>query len=374
MKNIYIKIVGSLCLCVTFYTTTYSQGCVAIRSGCGVNIGGGSLIQKGQWQAGTNFRYFHSYKHFRGTHEETERVEQGTEVINNSHFLDFLVYYGLSDRISVNLTMPLVYHNRSSMYEHGGNPPNGLGDRHITESAGLGDVRLGAYYWVLDPSTHHSFNFTVGTSVKMPTGNYRAEDTFYNQGENRDQTIVSGVDQSIQPGDGGWGMTIESQLFMTLSDQVTLSGNLYYLINPKEYYTLQNRGSLREYSVPDQYAVRLGALFMMPVHGLSLYGGMRMEGIPSSDLIGGDQGFRRPGYIISIEPGLSYGVRNTSFNLTVPIALERNRTKNYSDKLNDRHGDAAFADYLINFGFTYSFGGKSSQIIEVHPEPIKIDY
>jgi hypothetical protein len=31
-------------------------------------------------------------------------------------------------------------------------------------------------------------------------------------------------------------------------------------------------------------------------------GGIRIEGLPSSDLIGGDRGFRRPGYIISAEP------------------------------------------------------------------------
>lgn len=375
MKCTYNTIIaGIICLLMSTYTTIYAQGCVAIRSGCGTQMSGAGLLQKGQWQAGINFRYFHSYKHFRGTHEETERVAQGTEVINNSHFLDFQLSYGLSDRTSVILTLPFVYHNRSSMYEHGGNPPNGLGDRHTTESGGLADIRVGAAYWILDPSTHHMSNFAVGLGLKMPSGNYRAEDTFYNQGENRDQTILSGVDQSIQPGDGGWGITIESQGFMVLSDLVTLSGSAYYLINPKEYYTLQNRGSLREYSVPDQYAFRLGALYMMPVHGLSAYGGLRMEGIPSSDLIGGDEGFRRPGYIVSFEPGISYAIRSTAVNLTVPIALERNRTKNYSDKLNGRHGDAAFADYLINVGFTHTFGAKSSRSIEVHPETIKLDY
>jgi hypothetical protein len=47
-----------------------------------------------------------------------------------------------------------------------------------------------------------------------------------------------------------------------------------------------------------------------------------------------------------------------SFNLSVPFALERNRTQSNADKRqsNDtgthRQGDAAFADYLISAGMT----------------------
>ena len=57
------------------------------------------------------------------------------------------VFYGISDRTFANIIIPVVYHDRSSMYEHGGNPPNGLGDRHHTSSHGLADIRLSAGYW-----------------------------------------------------------------------------------------------------------------------------------------------------------------------------------------------------------------------------------
>ncbi|MEP4534924.1 MAG: transporter [Cyclobacteriaceae bacterium] len=383
MNNLYINIAGIVCLLITINNSSFSQGCIAVRSGCGANIGSGALLPKGQWQAGTNFRYFHSYKHFRGTHEETERVELGTEVINNSLFLDFQMAYGLTDRLSLNVVLPFVKHDRSSMYEHGGNPKKDdpatpedeswEGNRYTTKSAGLADIRFGASYWMLKPESHNKGNFTLGLGVKLPSGAYRAEDTFYNQGDNNDQTISSGVDQSIQPGDGGLGIYIESQGFLSLTDNLTLTGNLYYMSNPRESYTLENRGRIREYSVGDQYAARIGGLYMTPVHGLLFYGGARVEGIPSSDLIGGDEGFRRPGYIVSLEPGVSYGFRNTSFNLTVPIAVERNRVKNFSDKQTGRHGDAAFADYLINFGFSYRFGKANTQI-ESLPQPIDLKY
>jgi hypothetical protein len=45
----------------------------------------------------------------------------------------------------------------------------------------------------------------------------------------------------------------------------------------------------------------------------------------------------------------------------VPIAIERNRVQSYLDKVQTeqtgeyRHGDAAFADYLLNLGITYRF-------------------
>lgn len=362
MKSIYTIYIVAVCL-LAGANKAFSQGCIAVRSGCGVNVGGGAVLGKGQWNAGTNFRYFHSYKHFRGKHEETERVENGTEVINDSYFLDLQMSYGLTDRLSLNFVLPFVYHERSSMYEHGGNPPNGLGDRHMTYSKGLADIRLGASYWMLNPETHAGSNFSLGLGVKPATGNYRAESTFYNQGDNRDQTISSGVDQSIQPGDGGFGITFESQAYHNLSENLVLSGVLYYMVNPKEMYSLENRGSNRQYSIADQYAARLGALYVSSVPGLGFYGGARVEGVPSSDLIGGDEGFRRPGYIVSLEPGVNYGVRNMAFSLTVPIAVDRARVQNFSDKQRTaetgefRNGDAAFADYLINFGFTLRFGG-----------------
>ncbi|MBR9999534.1 MAG: hypothetical protein KFF73_11210, partial [Cyclobacteriaceae bacterium] len=101
--------------------------------------------------------------------------------------------------------------------------------------------------------------------------------------------------------------------------------------------------------------------------------GGRMEGIPSSDLAGGSDGFRRPGYVISIEPGLSYSLGNFVAFVSVPIALERNRTQSYQDKKlteatgDYRHGDAAFADYLVNASVSWRFNMRkeTSDLIDI---------
>ena len=87
-------------------------------------------------------------------------------------------------------------------------------------------------------------------------------------------------------------------------------------------------------SETDQYVARVGASYAgksWKGFGASLGG--RLEGVPVEDLIGDSNGFRRPGYAISIEPGLSYSRGAYTFSLAVPYALYRNRTRSVADRL-----------------------------------------
>ena len=94
---------------------------------------------------------------------------------------------------------------------------------------------------------------------------------------------------------------------------------------------------------------------MLPKYGLavSLYG--RMEGVPVRDIFGGSDGFRRPGYAVSIEPGLLFAVKDYTVSVSVPVALQRNRLRSTSDIKDNTWGDAAFADYLWQFGISKRF-------------------
>lgn len=106
---------------------------------------------------------------------------------------------------------------------------------------------------------------------------------------------------------------------------------------------------------------RAGLSYATPLHGLSASLGWRIEGIPVYDLVGGSGGFRRPGYVTSIEPSLAYMKGRTTLSLNVPVALVRNRTQSVTDKETERltgkprQGDAAFADYSVSVGFGYRF-------------------
>lgn len=372
-----IKLLFLLLLSCSAVHLLNAQGCVAIRGGssCGTNLGRGANLMQGELLLGTGFRYFESFRHFRGGEEEHNRIEEGTQVINDSYFLDLSLNYGITDRLYASVVLPFVSHKRSSMYEHGGNPPNGLADRHTTASSGLGDMRLGLGYWLFDPAKSHGFNYALGLGVKLPTGKYDYTDTFYNQGENRDESVEGVVDQSIQPGDGGTGITLDIQGYQTLSGSFLLATNFYYLFNYQETNGVLTRRGNSEFSCPDQYAAQIGAYYNTGLGGLSTYLGGRLEGVPASDLIGGSDGYRRPGYVISVEPGLNFGTSRFVFNLSVPIALVRNRTQSFEDKVRTEergtyvHGDAAFADYLLNFSAAYRFGG-GQRAMPAHQSPL----
>ena len=53
---------------------------------------------------------------------------------------------------------------------------------------------------------------------------------------------------------------------------------------------------------------------------------------------------------------MSYTAGPHTFSLLVPIAAHRNRQKSVPDlEVPPRHGDAAFADYVIIFGYFRRF-------------------
>ena len=351
-----LSIIFLLLFIIGIYQKLLAQGCVAIKGTAGVCSRPGEAAG---WDLNLNTRYFKSYKHFVGTIEQKQREEEGTNVINHSAEMDITATRYLNLRWSLAVTLPIMDFARSSLYEHDG------ATRHSTHSFGIGDARFSAYWWAFDPKTSHKGNLQIGAGIKLPTGNYNYLDYFY---KTPDSSVLGPVDQSIQPGDGGTGITFELNGFFNVSHRLGFYGNFFYLSNPREVNgTSTARGgtpstSAKKYntdvmSVPDLYMMRGGIAYM--VNRFTFSGGVRMEGLPSTDLIGGSRGFRRPGYIISAEPTITYVAKKISFNLGVPVAIARNRTQSNADKRRSAdtgthvQGDAAFADYLISAGVTF---------------------
>jgi hypothetical protein len=346
-----------LAIFATFFSAAVkAQGCVAVRhmSSCTGGGTGATLFAK-QWQVSVSYRQFRSFRHFSGTTENKERLELGTEVINKSKTADISATYALTNRLSVSAIVPLSYTDRSSLYEHD------RVNRYHSQSKGLGDIRLMTNYYLLDPLTNPTQNISVGLGVKLPTGNYNTKDDFHIKKGEQVVLETRPVDQSMQLGDGGVAPILEVQMFKSLSTAFSVYGAGFYLFNVRDTTatrtyreTLRSTLANEKYmSVPDQLMARVGVSFAgLPVHGLALSLGGRLEGIPVYDMIGKENGFRRPGYIVSAEPTLAYMRGKSSFTLSVPVALIRNRTQSVTDKAMNRHGDAAFADYLvfINYG------------------------
>ena len=359
-----------------------AQGCVAVRGfgGCGVAGGSGLALAPKQWQVGANYRYFESFRHFKGDEEQYDRLVKQTQVINYSNTIDISASMGLTLRTQLNVNLPVSYTDRSSYYEHGGQTTTFPGARKTSTSAGIGDARIGISKWLWNPVSHTKSNLMLGVGLKLPTGNWNVQDSFYNvmvtdpvTGSSSRKTVYRPVDQSIQLGDGGLGLSLEMQGFWEMADGLFAYGNAFYILNPRGVNgTMTNRRTTivvngvsqvftNEYmcSVADQYAARLGFLSQSQLHGLSFSWGARLEGVPVRDLVGESYGFRRPGYTIAAEPGVTYMKGKTTVNFNMPIALYRIRKQSVTDKeVQDatgvaRNGDAAFADYLISLGVTY---------------------
>lgn len=348
-----------LFISLTLHQVIHGQGCIAVRHmACatgGIN-NTNTAMAKGQFQFTAGYRYLHSYKHFVGRVEQVERVHNNTQVINNVHSFDFGLNYAVNERLSFSLNMPYNDNDRSSLYEHYGNSEeaNPERKRFHTKSKGIGDMRVSATYWLFDPYKNTKGNMAIGAGVKSPTGNPNNKDAFHRLDKNKKEYIqYKTTDQSMQLGDGSWGFSIETQGYRTLFKNTSAYFNGFYLFSPKGINPLTN------YSVADQYAGRMGLNYaLLPHQGLSVSIGGRIEGIPAIDIIGNSEGSRRPGYIISAEPGIFWLTGHHSFALYLPIAVERNRIKSWSDRqdpLGLRHGDAAFADNFISVTYSYRF-------------------
>ena len=358
MKKLFILLIITLSL-KNFST---GQGCVAIRSNggtCTMSEHDGDNNKAGSWSIGINNRYFKSFRHFVGKEEQKQRVDQGTEVINHVFSTEVSLIRPFDNRWSAALYIPLSSNARSSLYEHDGI------NRFSTHSFGVGDIRFAGYYWLIDPVKKPSVNIQVGLGLKLPTGDYRYADYFHKNDSTR---ILGPVDQSIQLGDGGTGITLEVNGFYVMSKKVGFYFNGFYLSNPRDVNGVSTaRGGIPSattisytsdvMSVPDQYMFRAGGNFF--VNRWTFSGGMRVEAVPAKDIIGNSNGFRRPGKVLSIEPVVAYKCKSSQLYLSVPYAIVRNRTQSVPDRIrSDKtkvfyNGDAAFSDYTVNFGISF---------------------
>jgi hypothetical protein len=360
-----------------------AQGCVAVRQMGGINAMSSSSsynLGKGEFQVGANYRYFHSWRHFVGTEEQPQRQVLGNAVNIYQHAVDINVSYGLSSRVQLNATIPFVNSERSQTLTLAADAASKTLTRYSVKAGGLGDIRFGANYWVINPEKAHKGNLMIGAGIKLATGSYTATDDAL-QTDGTKKNVV--MDQAIQPGDGGVGFSLEFQGFRQIHKNIYGFANAYYLFSPQESngtFKSAPKAGLEGYNVyasPDQYFARAG--FMTAVGkeknlAFSLAG--RFEGIPAYDAFGGQVAYRRPGYVVAVEPGVTYRRGQHTFSLFVPYNFIKNRIQSAADiadqnlqnsKITDPskyvhvQGDAAFADYSISLGYSFRIA-KSAKV------------
>jgi hypothetical protein len=334
-----------------------AQGCVASRQGVcitgphlpaarGVSGGsaGESWLSSRRWEVSVDYRFYHSHRHFVGTVEQHHRAEERSEVNNVAHILNVAATYEVNPRFNLTVSVPMFFFDRYRQ---------STPDR-VTSANGIGDITLVGRTWLLPEPGDSGHNIGIGFGVKLPTGRSNVTDIAITD----EGPVRRVVDQSIQPGDGGYGWLAELQAYKAIK-RTTLYVSGAYLINPRNTNgvpTGRSRPSEAIMSVADQYVYRAGAILPFPKLTTLVWSmGIRGEGVPSTDLIGKSDGFRRPGYITSVDPGLIYTKGKDRWYLNVPIAVRRNRTRSVADIRDNRHGDAAFADYTVLVGYSRRF-------------------
>jgi hypothetical protein len=291
--------------------------------------------QPGEWQVNVSSRNLVSNDHYNGTVEQVQRQELQNYVTNRQNLLDIGLTRVISRRMSVSIGVPFV---NSSWASRDPAYPFPQARREVPQHGrGLGDIGVTTRAWIFDPQTHPDWNVSAGGGIKLPTGNSKYQDTF--KGRVDGVEALRYVDQSVQPGDGGWGIMAEGQAFWRIK-RAFLFASGSYLANPKDTNDTPsiiailglptNTGQfagLDTNSVADAYLTRIGGT----VHvwkGFSASVAWRAEGLKRYDLFGASHGWRRPGTEMFIEPGVSYsyGPHTVSFN--VPFGYYYNRRAN----------------------------------------------
>lgn len=322
-------------------------------SGASASGGDSNTPGVGQWQIAIGYRGQRSSKHFVGTVEQKQRQVLGTAIINNIHLFDFAVSYTATPRLTFTVGMPVMFAKRkrpgSLDLPRIPNSPD-----QIFHSAGIGDISIGARMWMIRPPSESRQNIAFGIGLKLPTGKAGVTDSVPTVNGN----VTRVVDQSIQLGDGGVGLILDMQAYKAIKFLTFFAAGTY-LVNPRNtngVLTGRGRPSEAVMSVADQYAARIGVAVPAPkIRGLSLSFSGRTEGVPVRDLVGKSDGFRRPGYAISVEPGFIYSRKRDTWSVGVPIAVQRNRRRSVTDIADDRSGDAAFADNVLLIGYSRRF-------------------
>ena len=332
--------------------------------------------QPGEWQLSLSARNLVSNDHYNGGAEQVQRQTLQNYVTNRQNLVDVNVSRTMTDRLTLSVGIPYV---NSSWASRDPRYPLPAARREVEQNGrGLGDISVSGRYWLFDTKTHAKWNVAAGAGVKLPTGNSKEQDFYVDsQGNNPQERYV---DQSVQPGDGGWGVMLEGAGFKRIG-RVLAFGSGSYLMNPKNQsdtpsLTLArlppgvapnpNQADRFYNSVPDQYVARVGTTVRV-WKGLAASVTWRLEGLPRYDLLGDSNGFRRPGKAMFVEPGLAYSNGRQTVTFNVPLGYYYHR---YPDPNTNRDGDATFPRHIFLTSYAVRLGKRSVPPTLTTPPPV----
>ena len=295
-------------------------------------------VRKGEWQLGIAYRRLTADQWFVGRQLREDKAPFGQPLLLNINSVDVSVDYGVSDRTRVTLTLPFSHGTHSRLYADG--------VRHKVSASGLGDISAIASRWV-------TRNFELGIGVKSATGRNDVRSDYYLPAG----TTTFFVDQSIQLGDGGWGVILQGRAFREVFRNASVYVTGSYLVSPRNQTgVIQGQSgpySRVRVSVPDVYDARTGVSYNFSDFAFSVAG--RMDGIPRRDLIGKSDGFRRPAIIGYIEPAVSATRGRETVSFSVPVRAYANFRPSAIDRQLGSTGGGDLAKTLFFANYQHRF-------------------
>lgn len=347
VRTICLATLGGLALTAT---GVQAQGCEPIRFTTPIDLGGeGQAYQRGgRWRLTVAYRRLLSRDWYIGSTSSPDQAPGGSVPVFRINSLLADLAYSINDRIRVRVSVPYSAGSLTRVWP----------DRqsHRQTAAGVGDISLAGDLWLGDPKGHENGNIGLGLGVKMPTGRHDIGSQFYTA----TGPVGFPADQTIQPGDGGWAVTLQTQAFRRLAETWFLYGSGSYMVSPRAETDVKQSpaATAANWSVPDVYSARLGAAFSaFPDLGVSVSLGGRLDGIPLRDLVGGgdETTIKRTSRIIYADPGLSLTRGRSTFTLSVPVRLYVNRFKSLLEERSGGLGGGGFAKYLVFASASYRF-------------------
>ena len=198
----------------------------------------------------------------------------------------------------------------------------------------------------------------MSLGIKAPTGKDDVTGTFFGG-------ATAPLDEGVQLGNGGWELLFRVQGTGAIGSGPFMAyGSGYYGMSLTETSGVPNPrpdGSpLALRGVPDTYSARLGGGYFLPfLNNLVLTAGGRINGVTVKDIVGGtDLYWRRPGYEIFFEPGLSYTFGRNVASVSVPVrvyAKKLDSTFDASSISPYRHVGSDFVPFLVIASFGRRF-------------------
>lgn len=300
-----------------------------------------------QWQAQASYQYADADQFFVGDQRNDAAGPFGQAPHRRVSIFDLDVLYGLSNRISLDLTVPFL--TGFVTYQQGTAASHTL---YKYTAGGLGDISLQGEYWLNDPTKPSRVSGSVALGIKTPTGKDSVTGQFYSP----TGSVTKPIDEGVQLGNGGWELLLRAQGTAQIVGSLFAYGSGYYGLSLTEHTNVrQPNGDLR--GVPDTYSGRLGAAYLLPVlEGLVVSFGGRINGVTVKDIIGGgDLYWRRPGYEVYVEPGLTWTIGPNSASVSVPIRVYQNKLNSLLDISKGRVVGSDFVPYLVVASYARRF-------------------